>query len=93
MRIFIGESVVSGFRLKIVCVLIVSISLEIFRDSYVSLKVYDINGTEIATLTQEKLIAGEHSYDFFAEDLPSGVYFVILSANGMQETQKLILLK
>lgn len=60
---------------------------------FVTLKIYNVLGEEIATL-----IAGDHAAGAFkatweASGLPSGVYFYRLTAGGYVQTMKMILMK
>jgi len=59
----------------------------------VILKVYDVFGREIATLVNREFDAGEHSIQFNANDLPSGVYFYRLQAGNFIEQKKMIFIK
>jgi hypothetical protein len=59
----------------------------------VSLKVYDILGTEVASLVNEVKEAGNYSVSFDAANLPSGIYFYTLTTGNYLDTKKLILLK
>jgi hypothetical protein len=59
----------------------------------VLLKIYNILGQEIVTLTDKSLPAGSHSVNFNASDLRSGVYIYSLSAGNFVQTRKMILLK
>jgi hypothetical protein len=61
--------------------------------SFVSLKVFDFQGREMATLVSEELSAGNHSCQWNAANLPGGVYVCRLQAGSVQETRKLVLLK
>lgn len=61
--------------------------------SFVSLKVYDILGNEIATLVNEGKPIGHYSVSFNANKFTSGVYFYTLRSGQFTETKKLILLK
>jgi len=70
---------------------------------FITLKVFDILGTEIATLVNEEKPAGEYHVEFSANggstsggnayDLPSGIYFYQLKAGKFVETKKMILLR
>jgi Secretion system C-terminal sorting domain/Cep192 domain 4 len=60
---------------------------------FVSLKVYDVLGNEIATLINEELAAGNYEVEFNGSNLPSGVYFYRLQAGSYSSTKKLVLLK
>jgi flagellar hook assembly protein FlgD len=63
------------------------------REGFVSLKVYDLLGREVATLVNEQKPAGTYTQQWNATSLPSGVYFYRLQAGAFTETKKLILLR
>ncbi|MDY0081984.1 MAG: T9SS type A sorting domain-containing protein, partial [Ignavibacteriaceae bacterium] len=50
------------------------------RGGFVTLKVYDILGTEITTLVNEEKPAGNYEVEFSGNDLTSGIYFYQLKA-------------
>ena len=60
---------------------------------FVSLKVYDILGKEVATLVNEEKSAGIYEVDFNANGLSSGVYFYQLRSGDFVQTNKMILLR
>jgi hypothetical protein len=70
-----------------------SIQYVIGSRQFVSLKVYDVLGTEIETLVNEEKTAGSYAINWNAENLPSGVYFYSLQAGDFIQTKKMILLK
>ena len=59
----------------------------------VLLKVYDIQGKEVAELVNEKLKAGTYEVQFSFDQLPTGIYFYRLTAEGFSETKRLTLIK
>ncbi len=61
--------------------------------SFVTLKVFDILGNEIRSLTNEEKSAGNYDLEFNATDLPSGVYFCRLTTMNFIETRKMVLMK
>ncbi len=61
--------------------------------NFVSLKVFDVIGNEIAVLVNEEKSAGKHTINFDASDLSSGVYFYRLTAGNFIQTKKMLLLK
>jgi len=63
------------------------------KEGFVTLKVYDILGREIATLVNEEKPAGEYEVGFDGTALTSGIYFYQLRAGQFTETKKMILLK
>jgi hypothetical protein len=60
---------------------------------FVSLKVYDVLGNEVATLVNEEKTAGEYEVVFDGSGLSSGMYFYILSVGTFSETKKMVLIK
>ncbi|MDP8239160.1 MAG: T9SS type A sorting domain-containing protein [Candidatus Hatepunaea meridiana] len=59
----------------------------------VELKLFNLAGREIATLINESKQPGIHTNTLIAADLPSGLYFMKLNANGRVLTSKIMLLK
>ena len=70
-----------------------TISFTVPYQSKVTLKVYNILGSEVATLVNESKPAGSYNVTFNAGQLSSGVYFYQLTAGSFVSTKKLILLK
>ncbi len=70
-----------------------TISYSIPKSSFVTLKVYDLLGNEVATLVNEDKSAGYYQVKFNASNLASGVYFYRLIAGNRVEVKKLILTK
>lgn len=62
-------------------------------NSFVSVKVYDVLGKEVATLVNSEQHAGLHKLNFNAANLPSGIYFYKLQSGSFVKTNKMILLK
>jgi len=60
---------------------------------FVSLKIYDVLGKEIAILLNEVKPAGAYEVEWDANRFPSGVYFYQLNAGSLIETKKMILLR
>lgn len=75
------------------------ISWQLPTDSYVTLKLFDVLGNEVATLVDQELKTGIHSYKLVPStirryyELPSGTYFYQLKANDFIQNKKMILLK
>ena len=59
----------------------------------VTLKIYNVLGEEVKTLVNEFKGIGNHSVQFNANNLASGMYLYRLQAGGFVETKKMILLK
>ena len=61
---------------------------------FVSLKVYDVLGNEVATLVNEKKNPGNYEVEFDESSFSSGIYFYSLYVDGEQiDTKRMILLK
>ena len=69
------------------------INYSIPKSSFVSIKVYNVLGKEVATLVNEQKSAANYSVQFNGSDLSSGVYFYRMEVGGFVETKKLILMK
>ncbi len=61
--------------------------------SFVSLKIFDVLGKEVAVLVNEENEAGFHQLKFDGSKLSSGIYFYILQAGNFSSGKKLLLLK
>jgi hypothetical protein len=70
-----------------------TMSFSLLSKSYVSLKVFDLLGREVATLVNGELSAGDYSRQWNAAGLASGIYFYRFQANSFSETKKLVLLR
>jgi hypothetical protein len=80
-----------------------NIRFRISDRGFVSLKVFDILGNEVASLVNEEKEPGNYEIEFSAKggsasggnafNLPSGIYFYQLRAGSFVQTKKMILLK
>jgi len=71
-----------------------TIEFSIPKSTYVTLKMYDVTGREVALLADEYRIAGNYKVNFDASRLSSGIYFYSLVTNeGFRDTKKLVLSK
>jgi len=61
--------------------------------TFVTLKIYDILGGEVATLVNEEKVAGKYEVNFNASSLASGVYLYKIQAGSFINSKKMILLK
>jgi ligand-binding sensor domain-containing protein len=60
---------------------------------FVTLKVYDVLGNEVASLVNEAKPPGIYAVEFSGSGLTSGIYFYQLNAGDFSSTKKAILLK
>ena len=70
-----------------------NIRYSIPSSSFVSLKVFDMLGQEVATLYNGHQDAGNYVADFDAASLANGTYYYTLTAGSYSETKKMLLLK
>ena len=63
------------------------------KDGNVTLKVYDMIGSEVKTLVEGNHKAGIYNIYFDGSELSSGVYFYRLTAGNFTQTRKMILIK
>ena len=70
-----------------------TINFSIPNSEYVTLKVYNILGSEVATLVNENLAAGAYRFNFDAQNLASGIYLYEINAGNFREIKKMNLLK
>ncbi|MFZ5434234.1 MAG: T9SS type A sorting domain-containing protein [Calditrichota bacterium] len=69
------------------------IRFDLAEAGFVTLKVYNPMGQEIATLVNGNLGAGAKTVEFDASGLPSGVYLYRLEAGKFSAVQKMMLMK
>ncbi|MFA4924568.1 MAG: Ig-like domain-containing protein, partial [Ignavibacteriaceae bacterium] len=71
------------------------INYQLPENNFVTLKVFDVLGNEVATLVNEYQQAGRHNYELRIRDyeLSSGVYFYQLRAGDFLQTKKMVFLK
>ena len=70
-----------------------TIKYKMNNTQFVSLKVYDVIGNEIAELVNEEKPEGVYNIEWNASGFTSGVYFYQLKTEGYVETRKMILMK
>lgn len=69
------------------------ISYQVALSSFVTMKVYDMQGRELSTLVNETKSAGNYSVSWDASGYPSGVYFYEITAGNFTDKKKMVLLK
>jgi hypothetical protein len=60
---------------------------------YISLRVFDVLGKEVAVLVNKEMNAGSYNVDFDGSRLPSGVYFYKLETEAFTDVKKMLLVK
>ncbi len=69
------------------------IKYSIPEKNQVTIKIYNVLGSQVASLVNEVKPAGSYEVNFNASELSSGVYYYTISAGNFTSTKKMILLK
>ena len=72
---------------------VTNIKYSVPYSNFISLKVYNILGEEVATLFEGYRQPGNYQVIFDGSELASGVYFYNLKTNSFTATKKLILIR
>ena len=70
-----------------------SIPIQGVSEKFVTLKVYDVLGKEIATLVNKNQAPGNYTLNWNASNQPNGVYLYTLTVGSFSKTRKLLLMK
>ena len=69
------------------------IGYSIPKASFVTLKVYDVLGREVATLVNKEKSIGNYNVEFNGSGLSSGIYFYKIQAGDYSSVKKMVLVK
>jgi hypothetical protein len=69
------------------------ISYSLPKESFVTLRIYNILGQQVGNLVNKNQMAGTYKVNFNASDLSSGVYFYMIKAGNFRQIKKMVLLK
>jgi hypothetical protein len=72
---------------------VTKINYEVSKNEFVSIKIYDMLGREIATLVNKQIEAGYYTYDFDASSMASGVYVCKMKAGTFEKSLRMTVLK
>jgi len=72
---------------------VTTINYQLPENGFVTIKVYDLLGKEIATLVDGNRNAGYHNVKFDAGRLSSGIYLLTIKTGKFAQTNKMILMK
>ena len=70
-----------------------TINYQLPDNGFVSLKVYDVIGNEVATLVNSNQTKGPHSVQFTSKDLTTGMYYYTLRFNDQVKSNKMIVVR
>ncbi|HMD13461.1 MAG TPA: T9SS type A sorting domain-containing protein, partial [Bacteroidota bacterium] len=69
------------------------IGFRIAKMGLVVMKIFDIDGKEMATLISGTMLPGYHQVSWDATGFASGIFFCRLTAGGYQQTRKIIFVR
>ncbi len=69
------------------------IRYELPERSFITIRVYDVLGKEIAILVNEEKLSGSYEVEFDGKGLASGIYYYRITTDNFSQTKKMILLK
>ncbi len=69
-----------------------SISFTLSEKSEVQLQVFNIAGKKAASLIDTQMEQGTHNINWAPQNLPGGVYYLVLTSNEMKATRKMVLM-
>ena len=70
-----------------------SIDFSVPVDSNVLIKIYDMQGRQVALLANQEYTVGYHTVTWNANEFSSGIYFVKMISENFTDTQKIMLIK
>jgi D-alanyl-D-alanine carboxypeptidase len=73
--------------------LFTTISFKISDNDYIRLKIFNIDGREVATLVNEEMKPGSYKATWNAGDFPDGVYFYKLESGSFAESRKMVVMR
>lgn len=69
------------------------VNYEIQHTGWVSVKLFDITGRQVAVLLEENLTAGNYSFQTSTETLNAGTYIIALNTNGKTARKQVVVVK
>jgi hypothetical protein len=72
---------------------VTSIAFDLVESGYATLKVFNVDGQEVASLVKGNVERGHHTVQFDASALPSGVYVSRLTSGAFSASTKMLLMK
>lgn len=70
-----------------------NISYDVSKRSHVSIRVYDVFGKLLTTLVDDMKSAGSYNVQFYASNLPSGMYILQMQVDEYVGLRKMMLIK
>jgi hypothetical protein len=69
------------------------ISFSLPKGEFVTVKIFDMSGKEVAELVNGEMKAGTHDFQFDGSRLSSGIYFYRINTASFTDTKRMILVK
>lgn len=70
-----------------------TITFALDKPSRINLKIFDVQGQVVSALINSSYSSGNHTINFNANNLPSGIYFYSLTVSGKTMTKSMSLIK
>ncbi|MBL0061735.1 MAG: T9SS type A sorting domain-containing protein [bacterium] len=70
-----------------------ALSFDVPNESRVQITIFNVAGQEVARPVNEVMAAGSHTVLYTADNLPTGMYLVKMTAGSFSAVQKMVLLK
>jgi hypothetical protein len=70
-----------------------TIEFSISQIEFVTVKIHNILGEEVATLVSETLVSGSHTYSWDGKSFASGIYIYEIQTGLFHEMKKMVLLR
>ncbi len=67
-----------------------NIQLDLLNDENISIKIFDLLGKEVSTISNKRFEAGFHSLETNISNFTEGIYFVILQSASYRKEEKII---
>jgi hypothetical protein len=72
---------------------VTTLEFSVPNKSLLTISVYDVLGREVGTIAHDVFAPGYHRAPWACPECPSGVYFMVMSGEGVQLTQKAMILR
>lgn len=72
---------------------VTNLEFQIPKSGFVSLKIYDLLGKEVANIVNENLNSGTYRYKFDGSNFASGVYFYKITVGDFSAVKRMVLIK
>lgn len=71
----------------------INLNIDIVKDSFVDINLFDITGKKIKAVFHGKLNSGKHQYKISTEQIPAGIYIVSMVTDSSKNNTKILISK